>query len=104
MAVRGRRDAGLLVLSIFLILTGLIGLGLSFPGLGVVVALLAIGAGVLLLVDMRRINIRQNLGMLLLAIWLIATGLVALIPGLSGLGLILALLALAAGILLLIGR
>jgi hypothetical protein len=47
----------------------------------------------------------KNLGMTLLAIWLILTGLVAL-AGLSfnGLGLILAILALAAGILLLLGR
>lgn len=46
-----------------------------------------------------------NLGMLLLAIWLIVTGLIALI-GLSfaGLNVIMGLLALAAGILLLIGR
>ncbi len=47
----------------------------------------------------------DNLGFLLLAIWLILTGLIALL-GLSfaGLGIIMGLLALAAGILILIGR
>jgi hypothetical protein len=42
--------------------------------------------------------------MLLLAIWLIAWGLVSLVPGLGALSPLLALLAVAAGILLLIGR
>jgi len=42
--------------------------------------------------------------MLLLAIWLIVTGLAAFIPAISGLGPILAILAIAAGIFILIGR
>lgn len=45
----------------------------------------------------------RNIGFLLLAIWLILTGLSAFIP-LSGLGLILALLAIAAGVFILVGR
>ena len=47
----------------------------------------------------------QNLGMLLLAIWLILTGLIVLL-GLSfqGLPLIMGILALAAGVLILLGR
>ena len=49
-------------------------------------------------------NITKNLGMLLLAIWLIAYGLVALVPALSGLGIVLAILAIAAGIFILINR
>ncbi len=47
---------------------------------------------------------RKNIGMLLLAIWLIATGLVQLIPALSGLILVLAILAIAAGIFILLDR
>jgi hypothetical protein len=47
---------------------------------------------------------RGNIGMLLLAIFLIAWGLVTLIPGLGGLSPILAILAIAAGILLILGR
>ena len=49
-------------------------------------------------------RLTKNLGMLLLAIWLIAWGLIALIPALSGLGPILAILAIAAGVLILLGR
>jgi len=44
----------------------------------------------------------KNIGMLLLAIWLIAWGLVALIPALNG--LVLAILAIAAGIFILLNR
>jgi len=47
---------------------------------------------------------KRNIGMLLLAIWLIAWGLVALIPAFSGLSLILAVLAIAAGIFILLDR
>jgi len=46
----------------------------------------------------------RNIGMLLLAIWLILWGLVTLIPALSGLGVILPFLAIAAGIFILINR
>jgi hypothetical protein len=50
-------------------------------------------------------RITQNMGMLLLAIWLILTGLITLL-GLSfqGLPLIMGIVALAAGILILLGR
>lgn len=44
-----------------------------------------------------------NLGFLLLGIWLILTGLSAFLS-MGGLGVILALLAIAAGILILMGR
>jgi hypothetical protein len=49
-------------------------------------------------------KLTKNIGMLLLAIWLIAYGLVALVPALSGLGLVLAVLAIAAGIFILLNR
>jgi uncharacterized membrane protein HdeD (DUF308 family) len=50
-------------------------------------------------------KLKQNLGMLLLGVWLILTGLVALL-GLSfqGLPLVMGVLAIAAGILILLGR
>jgi hypothetical protein len=51
-----------------------------------------------------KMKITRNLGMLLLAIYLILTGLAGFIPLLGGLGIILSLLALAAGILILLGR
>ena len=48
--MRLTRNLGMLLLGIWLILYGLIGLlGLSFSGLGVIMAILAIAAGVLIL-------------------------------------------------------
>ncbi|HEY5573040.1 MAG TPA: hypothetical protein VIK64_08530 [Anaerolineales bacterium] len=49
-------------------------------------------------------KITRNIGMLLLAIWLIVSGLAAFIPALGGLGVILAILAIAAGVFILLGR
>ena len=46
----------------------------------------------------------KNIGFLLLAIWLILTGLVAFIPVIAGLGVILSILAIAAGVFILLGR
>jgi hypothetical protein len=48
-------------------------------------------------------HLTRNIGMILLAIFLIAWGLVTLL-GISGLGVILAILAIAAGIFILLGR
>lgn len=48
-------------------------------------------------------SINRNIGMLLLAIWLILTGIVQFVS-LGDLSLIMNVLALAAGILILIGR
>ena len=53
---------------------------------------------------MRRIKFTRNIGMLLLAIWLIVWGLISLIPALSGLDIVLAVLAIAAGVFILLGR
>lgn len=47
----------------------------------------------------------SNLGMLLLGIWLIATGLLPFVSiTFANMGLVLAVLAIAAGVLILIGR
>jgi hypothetical protein len=47
----------------------------------------------------------KNIGMLLLAIWLVLTGLIGLFSlSFNGLGVIMALLAIAAGIFIFIGR
>jgi len=46
----------------------------------------------------------KNIGMLLLAIWLILTGLAAFIPAIGGLGVVLAILAIAAGVFILLQR
>jgi hypothetical protein len=51
MNIRLTKRISFLLLGLWLVLTGLAGLGLSFPGLGVVLALLALAAGVLILID-----------------------------------------------------
>ena len=51
------------------------------------------------------VRVTRNLGMLLLAIWLIISGLVPLLKlSFDGLGMLLAVLAIAAGALILTGR
>ena len=50
-------------------------------------------------------KITKNIGMLLLGIWLIATGLIPLLNlSFSGLGTIMAILVIAAGALIIVGR
>ena len=50
-------------------------------------------------------KVTKNLGMLLLAAWLILTGLIPLLNfGFSGLGTVMAILAIAAGVLIIVGR
>ncbi len=53
---------------------------------------------------MAKIKITRNIGFLLLAIFLIAFGLFALIPALASLSIVLDILAIAAGVFILIGR
>ncbi len=54
---------------------------------------------------MNTMKVTRNLGMLLLGIWLIITGLVPLLNlGFSGLGTLMAILAIAAGGFILVGR
>ena len=49
-------------------------------------------------------KITKNIGFLLLAIWLILYGLAAFVPALAGLATILSILAIAAGVFILLGR
>lgn len=49
-------------------------------------------------------KITKNIGFLLLAIWLILYGLMAFVPAIAGLGVILSILAIAAGVFILLGR
>jgi hypothetical protein len=91
---------------IWLIATGLIGLiNLSFTSMGIIMALLAIAAGIAMLFPLRGGTLAGKIGIILAAIWLIVTGVIGLV-GLSftGLGIIMALLAITAGILILLGK
>ncbi len=49
-------------------------------------------------------KITKNIGFLLLAIWLILTGLMPFVTAIAGLGVILSVLAIAAGVFILMGR
>lgn len=50
-------------------------------------------------------KVTRNVGMLLLAAWLVLTGLIPLLNlSFSGLGTVMAILAIAAGVLILVGR
>jgi hypothetical protein len=54
---------------------------------------------------MKRVHIEAGLGMALFAVWLIVTGVIGLVSlSFTGLGLIMALLAITAGILILLGK
>ena len=55
--------------------------------------------------NFRAMKLTKNLGMLLLGIWLILSGLIPLLHlSFSALGLLMAILAVAAGVLILLGR
>jgi hypothetical protein len=100
------RNLGDLLLGIWLLLSALLSLlNASFAGAGLVLDILAIAAGALILYTAVRSNPLGNLGRLLLGIWLLLMGLLSLLSlGFGGSGAVLAVLALAAGILLLVGR
>lgn len=54
---------------------------------------------------MTAVKVTTNLGMMLLGIWLILSGLIPLLSlSFSGLGTLMAILAIAAGALILVGR
>ena len=98
------RNLGTILLGIWLILTGLLPLvTIQIPGAEIVLAILAIAAGVILL--LRPGQISRTLGVILLCAWLILTGLVAITAlAIPGGAVVLGLLAIAAGILILLGR
>jgi len=109
--MKSLHSLGLILLAIWLILTGLLPLlGLTIAGIGTILAVLALAAGVLILMNNLRMGGRggglpANLGYLLLAIWLILTGMLPLLSiTFAGSGTILAILAIAAGVLLLLRR
>lgn len=104
------KNAGALLLAIWLILTGLIELfALSFANLGLIMALLALAAGVVIVLEsgglLRSRKSSRRIGWVLLGLWLILTGLLALIDlTFEAQALLMGLLALVAGALILLDR
>ncbi len=106
-------NLGMILLAIWLILTGLLPLlRISIPGGETLLAILAIAAGILILLGPSRlaggfksVQLTRSLGMILLGIWLILVGLLPLLGlNIPAEATILALLAVAAGVLILLGR
>jgi hypothetical protein len=104
------RNLGLFLLAIWLLLTGLIDVfGLSFANLDLIMALLALVAGIVLLLQglnvIKRLGTKRKWGLILLSIWLILMALFSLISlSFEGQALAMGVLALAAGVLVLIDR
>jgi hypothetical protein len=93
------------VLAIWLILFGLVDLvNLNIPSSDLLLAIIAIIAGVLIFLEIRAVP-SKHIGRVLLAIWLVLTGLFALLSiSFPSQGIVMAVLALASGVLLLLGR
>ena len=98
------KRVALIVLSVWLIATGLFAVAdIGFASAGLILNLLAIVAGVLILLQAEKWS--AQIGMTLLGIWLAATGLMPLIAiNIQAIGLVLNLLAIAAGVLILVER
>ncbi len=97
---------GMIVLAVWLVAQGLVTLfRVTNPTVVLVLPVFAIVAGVLILLRIRDSKAIVNLGFLLLSVWLILTGLLPLLNvGSTEIGLVLAILGLAAGVLILVGQ
>ncbi len=99
-------NIGMIVLAVWLVAEGLVSLfRISSPTVLLALPIIAIVAGVLILLRIRDSKAVVNIGFLLLSIWLILTGIVPLLNVQSAeIVLVLAVLGLAAGILILVGQ
>lgn len=97
---------GVLAIAIWLILTGLLPLlNINFPARDRLLALLAVVAGILLLLETDRAKPLKNLGPVALSLWLIISGVLPLLNlTFAWAEMLLAALAVAAGVLLLLKR
>jgi hypothetical protein len=94
------------VLAIYLIVSGLLQLfEVNLPAAPLISSVLAIAAGVLLLLGGSQLRLSRSLGVVLLAVWLILVGLLPLLnTNLPYQEILLALVGIAAGVLLLLRR
>ena len=95
-----------ILLGLWLVLTGLIHLGgISFPKSGIVLAVLGIVTGILFFFADSGEKLATQAGSILLGVWLVAGGLASLVHlRFTGSTVILAILAIAAGVMVLITR
>jgi hypothetical protein len=94
------------VLAVYLIVAGLLPLlNIDLPYAGLIPSALAIAAGVLLLLGGSQLRLPRGLGLILLAAWLILAGALPLLQvSFPAQEMVLGLLAVAAGVLLLLRR
>ena len=97
---------GIIVLGAWLVMTGLISLtDFSFRGSSLIMALMAVASGGLLLFGDRNMKLSARAADIVLGAWLIATGLFPIFDiRFRGSHTVIDVLALAAGVLLLIRR
>ncbi len=95
-----------ILLGIWLVLTGLVHLGgISFSKSGIILAVLGIVTGILFFIADSSEKISTHIGSILFGVWLVAGGLMSLLHvRFTGSGVILAVLAVAAGVTVLITR
>lgn len=96
----------MVLLAAWLILTGLASLlNIRLPYLDLVLPLLAVAAGVLLLVGGRRVKLGGRAAITLLAVYLVVSGALSLLAiQIPAAGLLAGALAIASGVLLLLKR
>ncbi len=95
-------SVGWILAAVYLVLRGLNGIiDFTFTGLDVVLAVLALGGGILLLIRMPKIA--SNIGFFLFCVWLLLVGLVSLVT-IGDISIVIDLVAIAAGVLLIIGK
>ncbi len=99
-------NLAVILLAIWLIIMGLAPLlNLRLPSLDLILGLLAVASGMLFLLRSTKLHLGGKYGMIFLAIYLILAGLLPLLSiNLPAGGLILNILAIAAGALLLLKR
>ncbi len=95
-----------ILLGIWLILTGLLHLGgFSFPHSGIILAVLGVVTGIVFFFADRSEKLATQMGSILLGVWLVVNGLVPLVHvRFVGIGVVLAVLSIAAGVMVLIFR
>jgi hypothetical protein len=97
---------GIIFLAVWLILVGLMPfIGMSLPFAGELVMILAILAGIFLLISLKGTTPFARIGLILLAIWLIAGAAIPLLRiDIPGEGLMLTILGIVAGVFIVIRR
>lgn len=100
------KNLGMTLLSLWMLASGLMSLlNFSFPSADLIMAILATVAGALILWNLRGPKRSRSIGVALLGVWLILEGVAPFLNiSFSGLNVLMALLAIVAGGLILLGR